>query len=1506
MKNLIVPINVQAIRVSPDDASYNTNKFAGATVDFKNLPVRREDDHEDKVKRANLSSEIVNGPNAGTDWPLPAGVHLHWLLPDALSRGYEKDGHLHFPPAPNRWLITRTLVSADGEQVLTKQWVLVSDRVMDADEYSAYLDQTGRHSVSIPVDWKPTEPLLNNEETFFELPYKRMGRVFELEEWEQQKLAPSPPPEPLTAIGSSGPGFAAYYPDCSSVFGFHDSFEDAPEEIVSPRGSGSDHLLYGAQFSVSYQISGWHNEAGDDPLQAEPFKTELKKAQEHNRKTQRSQRLDSATLFARTAWQTHRWSIPFTKDGDSPDRCYYAGQVAALPWDTRDLNQQFLKPPGVDESTHVAVGTTGTEALAAMLSNDWAKKFEKRPEPATEHNLELLIDALQIGLLDRIGDSATLTQLVSELHQSGFGSAGGGLVWRIRNRPSEEGSRIEESPQATLPDNDGYSLKLLRDENGEAPTKGKHEVVVLQKKAGVEIVVFDPNGAKIAEREFQQLPDELEQLLAVIEGLDVPPRLEHAIAGAALKLANVPISDLARLLGELNRLQQRFDSIEDAIESSRKQIFLDWRHFLGATFSDASTLKDHMKNLVDMISRQIIGLRANMSATRGIREEAIRDGDKLPKFHSGKIVWNEQLKRWETDSAPHNEVTPIARQIADRANELVKILGEKFERFELTNVPAPRFWEPQEPVLAVSAQSLKPARRNGDGGRLPCRLEENVVKILKLGDVVLTLADAEKIGGLVLNAGVPDGAPLGVLLAESRLFDPSLAARIQPTRAGTISKRLSQLLEEIGSCWNAGPSAASNPVWLPGEAMDPKQPPPVAEQPLLARIGVSVTGVLPRGLAITWRAEDDWEDRFLPLQLAWRAAIKPVKRRGKNDLYKKGALANQFQLGEYGVDLQVDAKTPPELVAGELQLNGSIPLSASVAMPIVGRILAYLRENPAAPNREILENVARYLQDRPFLSQALGGINAEFLSRRRGLQLRPFDPHYILEFPKPNKLGAGASARHRHNYANYLTYFVNDAIEGIADLEPGEHYAPLRSGTLDLLRLTVIDCFGRKQRLLPRKRSKARALVSPAWRLRPNPELTETLGEHQVFLPPRLAQAARLRFRWISATSNRVELNDHPATSPICGWVVPNLLDNSLLLFHSDGTQLGSIGVFGGQSNVSTRPAPGRQFEQFENDLNNPQLTNAHFRRFILFALGSKQSRRPRRFFQQLLKAILRAQAHSLPANPDAAEATVMLTGRPLAITRAGLRLETLGTPACDSTVAGLLKDLGYEYGKKDYSPFDWTKRQHRGLLDVDFPVRLGNRSEIEDGLIGYMLDEVETLYAPGLAEAGDKNIRRPDARPIRLTLKSSVDPPDLPYESEDQQLQDLLRLDRAREWTQLTLLVDPLAQVHATTGVLPVRRLGLPQDQFAKALETIRMSFFASPVLKPASGQRLPLSEPPALSWTFVEAEKISEDRSRPLVEELEPDVVGDRAQFNYTPQQIREGWLRLDPARENGEEEP
>ena len=197
------------------------------------------------------------------------------------------------------------------------------------------------------------------------------------------------------------------------------------------------------------------------------------------------------------------------------------------------------------------------------------------------------------------------------------------------------------------------------------------------------------------------------------------------------------------------------------------------------------------------------------------------------------------------------------------------------------------------------------------------------------------------------------------------------------------------------------------------------------------------------------------------------------------------------------------------------------------------------------------------------LAQTLSGFNQALLMQKQTLQLQTADP-----------LGLEGARD------------VIEAARAVVDKglstapQPWNDFNPIRSGYLDIKALRLVDSFGQ-------------ALDLP---------IPDDCGMEQ---PPRLTQPARLNFRWLSARLTRgdgrtpLEMSTHPATSPICGWLMPNFLDSSLSVHDSDGDSLGVINVRG-QWDI----APG----EFSRPVD--QIGNPHLRSVVLELLEQAKSRR--------------------------------------------------------------------------------------------------------------------------------------------------------------------------------------------------------------------------------------------------------------------------------------------------------
>ena len=106
-----------------------------------------------------------------------------------------------------------------------------------------------------------------------------------------------------------------------------------------------------------------------------------------------------------------------------------------------------------------------------------------------------------------------------------------------------------------------------------------------------------------------------------------------------------------------------------------------------------------------------------------------------------------------------------------------------------------------------------------------------------------------------------------------------------------------------------------------------------------------------------------------------------------------------------------------------------------------------------------------------------------------------------------------------------------------------------------------------------------------------------------------------------------------------------------------------------------------------------------------------------------------------------------------------------------------------------------------------------------------------------------------------------------------------------------LTMLVDPRAPVHATTGVLPVATLEIPPDQYTTGLNNLALTFFTTPILNEKSGLVVPLPAESGFAWNWITP-------GASATEPLAANAANGNAVWSYTPQTVLEGWLDLVPA--------
>jgi hypothetical protein len=427
------------------------------------------------------------------------------------------------------------------------------------------------------------------------------------------------------------------------------------------------------------------------------------------------------------------------------------------------------------------------------------------------------------------------------------------------------------------------------------------------------------------------------------------------------------------------------------------------------------------------------------------------------------------------------------------------------------------------------------------------------------------------------------------------------------------------------------------------------------------------------------------------------------------------------------------------------------------------------------------------------------------------------------------------------------------------------------------VQLTIVDVFGQVMNLTTAAKTSAGALqVIPSTDL--SPAAGDTANAGKVYLPPRALAPGRVDARWLSAkhndavtgvTSDFVEVNDHPATSPVCGWIIPNHLDVSLAFYGADGSPIGSFGLAHGASVYSTRagntanprPDPALDIGPPGAPLEN---VNVHLAQLMWFIHDRSAG-----FLTDLMATIERSDQFINPVSFAQDVALPVLVGRPLAIVRTVQSISTAGGVLPASQASNSAADaLSQAVTGKWY---DYGERQAHtcaGLDQVKIPVRIGDLTDIDDGLVAFLPQAdgpspYSIVYSAAAPASGANGVVRPLPDTVELTLNG----PPLTFMA----------------------LVDPRAPVHVSTGVLPTAAMQIPPDQYLRATQQLAVTFSTRPVLGSPAGPRIPLPAMTGFTWSWVTPGQAP----APVAPAPSPDV----PIYGYSPQRVLEGWLDLIP---------
>lgn len=392
---LVVPLDLQALVVTP---AQGQQAVATQTV----IPLSSKGDPPDKVLP-------VPPPPFGPSTARPPGVHLHWAMPDGLTKGDAGAARpgpvpagkaIGLPPLPDRWVVVRMVHGTAS----VRSFVLLADR-------GEHHDLSGWTDPGAPPAGQATGA---------------SG---------QRVIAP----DKLTAVAGGDPAWAATYDAVLDRFAFYDDLSDA--------GGASNTTMV-----LSYLVAGWWSVPANDPLAGcEAVGDYLQRAAWLGWMAPEPEGLADSTT-ARNALLDRRASVGLDSPALStsgrmaangragaaaevtvvhpellhPSAGLLASQIPAMPHQTLlhgSVMGVALAPGQPDlipsaEALTAAVGPSGFGALSALLAEGGTADQRL--------SSERLLAAFAGNLLPVIDKPGGLADVDEDRHTGGFTATGGG------------------------------------------------------------------------------------------------------------------------------------------------------------------------------------------------------------------------------------------------------------------------------------------------------------------------------------------------------------------------------------------------------------------------------------------------------------------------------------------------------------------------------------------------------------------------------------------------------------------------------------------------------------------------------------------------------------------------------------------------------------------------------------------------------------------------------------------------------------------------------------------------------------------------------------------------------------------------------------------------------------------------------------------------------------------------------------------------------------------------
>jgi hypothetical protein len=561
-----------------------------------------------------------------------------------------------------------------------------------------------------------------------------------------------------------------------------------------------------------------------------------------------------------------------------------------------------------------------------------------------------------------------------------------------------------------------------------------------------------------------------------------------------------------------------------------------------------------------------------------------------------------------------------------------------------------------------------------------------------------------------------------------------------------------------------------------------------------------------------------WSPPWVPLYLQWQISFTPAAGTQQEVLAPWSLAPPADSEGFSALDDFTYQYTGSLPSTGAVQFSGMSLLTPQATDVLAARIEQAIAEWGTSPGFQAdltaLQDALDYIRNADLLAQALSGFNLALLQRA---------PE-TFRIPDDGSLDAWL-------FPPGGPQFAPSSIP--SPDAPDVQYNPIRAGHFQVINLQVVDAFGQAFDVL------SAMLMTPAnFQALNGPDLV-TPGNNPALteLKPRIIQFSRFLLAFLDATTDANVVGIVPGADPICGWLIPDHLDEGILVYDATGTFLGEL--LAGASGVVLNLPPD-SVASSASDATSLTAGNLHLRGLVNGLLGQPNTA------LQALMDVMQQSLWTLDPNGGWSDQELpALIGRPLAVVRASAQLQLLGLPAWSQTWANT--------GSNETAGFD----------QVQFPVQFGSTELDDDGVVGYFVNDdytqIQSMYPPSPASAYVGSAGVP--------LAAGASSPAL-----------------------VTFVLHPQYAIHAISGIYPPLSFTLPAAFATAPLSAMEIVFRTGPIL----GRRAPVGMPlPNLregAWSWLQYADTTEPAFSTAVAASDPT-----ASLPQQPTLIREGWLKL-----------